>query len=51
MITQEEKELLLDLLKRAAENSLLNISDNQENNYEVDWLFLDAQLCIRIKEI
>ena len=50
-MSQEEKELLLDLLKKADENSLLNISDNQENNYEVDWLFFDAQLCIRIKEM
>ena len=45
-MSQEDKELLLELLKRAAENSLLNISDNQENNYEIDWLFLDAPLAL-----
>lgn len=50
-MTQEEKELLLELLKKADENSLLNIYDNQGNYYEVDWLFLDTELCIKIKEI
>lgn len=50
-MTREDKELLLELLKEADENNLLNIYDNQENYYEIDWLFLDAELCIKIKEI
>lgn len=50
-MTQEEKELLLELLKKADENGLLNVYDNQENYYEIDWLRLDAQVCIKIKEI
>ena len=49
-MTQEDKELLLELLKKADENNLLNIYDSQENYYEVDWLFLDTELCIKIKE-
>lgn len=49
-MTQEEKELLLELLKKADENGLLNVYDSQENHYEVDWIFLDKQLCIKIKE-
>lgn len=50
-MTQEEKELLLELLKRVDEEGLLNIYDSQGNYYEVDWLFLDTELCIKIKEI
>lgn len=50
-MTQEDKELLLELLKRANEEGLLNIYDNQENYYGVDWLFLDTEFCIKIKEI
>lgn len=47
----EEKELLLKLLEKADKNGLLNIYDSQENHYEVDWLFLDAEVCIKIKEV
>ena len=48
-MTQEDKELLLCLLKKADENGLLNISDKEENDYEIDWIFLDSELFIRIK--
>lgn len=48
-MTQEEKELLLSLLEKANEDSLLNIYDNNENEYEVTWLFIDKEICIKIK--
>jgi len=47
-MTQEEKELLMQLLLKADANGLLNISDKEENNYEIDWIFLDTELCIKI---
>lgn len=49
-MTQEEKELLLCLLKKADEDGLLNIFDKEENNYEVVWIFLDRELCIKIEK-
>lgn len=49
-MTQEDKELLLCLLKKADENGLLNVFDEENNLYEVDWLFLDEALCIKIKK-
>jgi hypothetical protein len=36
-MTQEEKELLLLLLKKADSDSLLYIYDNNENTFEVTW--------------
>lgn len=48
-MTQEEKELLLSLLKKANEDSLLNIYDNNEDTYEVTWLNIDREICIKIK--
>ena len=50
-MTQEDKQTLLKLIKKAKEEGLLNIYDSQENYYKVDWIFLDAELCIKIKEI
>lgn len=50
-MNKEDKELLLKLLKKAGENGLLNIYDSQENYYEIDWLFLDTELCVKIKKI
>ena len=50
MITQEDMQILLELIKKVSEEGLLNIYDSQENHYEVDWIFLDTQLCIKIKE-
>lgn len=48
-MTQEEKELLLSLLKKADENSLLYVYDNNENIYEIIWVYLDNEICIKIK--
>ena len=48
-MTKEEKELLLQLLKKADESGLLHIYDKEENTYEIDWLFLDSEICIKIK--
>ena len=33
IMTQEEKEMLLSLLKKADENGLLHVYDNNENTY------------------
>lgn len=49
-MTQEEKELLLSLLKKADEDGLLYVYDNNENIYEVTWVYLgDNEICIKIK--
>lgn len=49
-MTQEEKELLVSLLKEANENNILDIyDDDEENLYEVDWVFIDNKVCIKIK--
>lgn len=48
-MTQEEKELLVSLLKEANENNILDIYDDEENLYEVDWVFIDNKVCIKIK--
>ena len=48
-MTQEEKELLIFLLKKADDNSGLHIYDDKENIYEVDYIFLDNDICIKIK--
>lgn len=48
-MTQEEKELLVSLLKEANENSVLHIYDSEENIYEVNSLFIDRDVCIKIK--
>ena len=48
-MTQEEKELLLSLLKKADEEGLVHIYDSNENTYEVTWIFLDEEICIKIK--
>ena len=50
-LTQEEKELLLSLLKKADENGLLYVYDNNENTFEVTWVYLDNEICIKIKEL
>ena len=49
-MTQEEKELLLQLIKKADEEGLLNIYDDEERHHEVKWIFLDEELCIKIKK-
>lgn len=48
-MTQEEKELLASLLKEADETSILDIYDDEENIYEVDWVYIDSKICIKIK--
>lgn len=49
-MTSEEKDLLLSLLEKANQDSLLHIYDDKENIYDIDWLFIDEQICIKIKE-
>lgn len=49
-MTQEEKDLLLSLMLKASEEGLLNIYDKEENYYEIEWMFLDAELCIKINK-
>lgn len=48
-MTQEEKELLVSLLKKADDNCVLQICDDQENIYDVDWVTLDSNVFIKIK--
>ena len=48
-MTQEEKDKLLELLKKANEESLLSIYDAEENYYEVNWIFMDREIIIKIK--
>ena len=49
-MTQEEKDLLLNLLKKANENSLLNVYDKDDiHDIEVDWIFGDTTINIGIK--
>ncbi len=49
-MTQEEKDLLVSLLEKANQDSLLHIYDNNENIYDIDWIYIDKQICINIKE-
>ena len=48
-MTQEEKELLLSLLLEADEQGSLHIYDSEDNVYSIDWLFIDNQICMKIK--
>ena len=48
-MTQEDKELLVSLLKGASENNMLEMYDDEETIYEVDWVFIDGKICIKIK--
>lgn len=48
---QEEKELLLSLLQKANEDSLISVYDYDENIYHVDWIYLEDEIYIKIKEI
>ena len=48
-MTQEDKELLVSLLKEADEKGMLDIYDKEENIYEVDWVYIDTKICIKIK--
>jgi hypothetical protein len=48
-MTQEEKDLLLSLLLKANKESSLHIYDNEDNVYSIDCLFIDSQICMKIK--
>lgn len=48
-MTQEEKDLLVSLLEKANRNDVLHIY-NKENVYDIDYIFIDNQVCIKIKE-
>lgn len=50
-MTQEEKELLLSLLQKANEDSLIRVYDYDENLYNLDWIYLEDEIHIKIKEI
>lgn len=47
---EEEKELLISLLHKSNQNDLLHIYDNEENIYDIDWLFIDNKICIKLKQ-
>lgn len=47
-MTQEEKDLLVSLLEKATYNDELHIYD-KENVYDIDYIFIDNQICIKIK--
>ena len=48
-MTQEEKESLLSLLSKLNDDGLLNIYDDEDSHYEIDWMFFDSELCVKIK--
>ena len=50
MMEREDIELLLSLLEKANDCDLLHIYDSDENIYGIDWMFIDKQICIKIKE-
>jgi hypothetical protein len=51
-MTQEEKELLLNLLQKANESGLLHVYDRDDvHDIEVDWIFSDTTVNIGIKII
>lgn len=49
-MTIEEIDLLVSLLKKANQDSLLHVYDDKENIYAIDWIYIDEQICIKIKE-
>lgn len=49
-MTQDEKDLLLSLLLKADEESLLHIYDDEDNLYSIDYLYIDSQICMNIKK-
>ena len=49
-MTQEEKDLLISLLSKADEESLLHIYDDEDNLYSIDWLYIDRQICMNVKK-
>lgn len=50
-MNQEEKDLLLELLKKANYEDCLRVY-MAEQEYEIDWCFIDNdKICIRIGEL
>lgn len=43
-------ELVVSILEKLNEEGLLMVYDNEGNDYEVDWIFSDVGLCIKIKK-
>lgn len=51
-MTKEEIELLHTLLDKAAIESHLIIYDGNEDNYDIDWCFIDNdKVCIMLEKI
>lgn len=50
-MTEEEKELLLSLLQKANKNNLIRVYDYDENLYDIDWIYLEDEIYMKIKEI
>ena len=50
-MTQEELKMLISLLKKASEESLLNIYDSNDTYYYADWIWNDTTVNIKIKEL
>lgn len=48
-MTQEDKDLLVSLLEKANYNDLLHIYDDKENTYYIDFISIDRQVCISIR--
>ena len=48
-MTQEEKQLLLSLLKKANEDGLLYVYDDEEI-HEVTWIYLDREVYIKVNK-
>ena len=49
-MTQAEKELLLSLLQKANEDSLIRVYDYDDNHYDLDWIYLEDEIYIKIKQ-
>ena len=49
-MTEQELQQLLDLFKKANEEGLIGIYNENEDIFEVDWVYADDSLRIKIKE-
>lgn len=47
---EKDKKQLFLLLEKAIEEGLIHIYDSNENTYDVDWLWSDSTINIKIKE-
>lgn len=52
-MTETELNNLLELLQKANKESLIEVSDYNDNIYSIDWIFADYnnKIMIKIKEI